>query len=363
MRILHAFKDYFPPTRGGIEHHIHDVCHSLKGFQFAVLTSSRTKKQVIDNDEGVRVIRAAEYARPVSTPYTPSWPKLIRDSGADVLHFHMPNPFGELFYLRSRSKVPMVAGFYSEIVGREFAKPLFRPFQQSFLKKARHVIVSSPRLAESSESLQPHRAKVVVIPFGVDVSEWTERPEEADAIKERYPGPLLVFVGRLVYYKGLDVLMQAMRTVEATCLVLGDGPLRKSLEGKAAELAIRHKVVFLGEKDESMKKAFMHAADLFVLPSTSRAESFGISMMEAMACGTPAISTEVGTGTSWLNQNNATGIVVSPGDASALAGAIKALLAEPQRRAEMGHAASERVRQHFTRFAMLESLATLYRSI
>ncbi len=362
-RVLHVFKDYFPPTHGGIEHHVNDLVHSLNGYRFAVLTSSRSRHKTIDNDDGVRVIRAPELARPVSTAITPSWSKFLKHSGADLLHFHMPNPFGELMLLMSRADSPMIASYHADIVGRKTLLPFFRPFQQMFLKKARAIVVGSPLLRDSAESLTNYREKCVVIPYGVEPGEWVDRPPAADKLREKYPGPLLVFLGRVAYYKGIEILISAMRSVEATCLVVGDGPLRDEMNRRVAELGLSHKVVLVGEIDDGERAAYFHAADGFLLPSTSRAESFGISMLQAMACGTPAISTELGTGTSWVNKNLETGIVVEPNDPAALAGAIEVLLGDDARREAMGYAAAERVRTSFTRFQMLESISSLYASI
>ncbi|HVE75642.1 MAG TPA: glycosyltransferase [Actinomycetota bacterium] len=363
MRVLHAFKDYYPPTPGGVELYIHEVVHSLKGFQFAVLTSSRSKKRVVDHDEGVRVIRSAEKMRPASTPVTPEWKRFFSEAGADLLHFHMPHPYGELAFLRSKATYPMIAHYHADIVGRGMAFKFFKPFQQKFLSRASRIIVGSPRLIETSEALQPHRERAVVIPYGVDPAEWAERPEEADELRQRFPGPLVVFLGRLAYYKGIDVLIEAMRTVDATCLIVGDGPKRKEIEDQIATLHLRHKVVLVGAVEGSRRQTYLHAADVFVLPATSRAESFGIAMLQAMACGTPAISTEVGTGTSWVNQHESTGLVVEPGDKTALAVALKTILFDRDKREAMGVAAMDRVRDHFTKFNMLESLATLYSSL
>lgn len=357
------FKDYYPPTHGGVEQHINDVVHSMKGLQFAVLTSSGGRQRVIENDDGIRVIRSKEIARIASTPITPSWGKLLRSCGADLLHFHMPNPFGEMAFQYSRAQMPMIATYHADIIGRRLVLPFFAPFRSRFLKSARLLVVSSANLRDGARPLHKHRNKVVVIPFGVDPSQWSQRPPSADRICEEYPGPLLVALGRLAYYKGIEVLIDAMMNIEATCLVVGDGPKRFELEEKVGRLRLAHKVRFIGEVPDDQRTGYYHAADLFVMPSTSRAETFGISMLEAMACGTPAISTEVGTGTSWLNQNDQTGLVVSPGDPAGLAAAIKTILGDRSRRYEMGHAARERVSLHFTSAQMLDSLASLYRSI
>lgn len=360
MRVLHAFKDYFPPTPGGIEYHIHDVVHSLDGIDFAVLTSSRKREQVVDDDRGVRVIRAAEYFRPVSTPFTPSWPRLLRKSGADLFHFHVPNPFGELAFLASRAKTPMVVTYHSDIVGRKLLLPFFVPFQRMFLNRAKRIIVSSPRLAENSPTLKRFRDRISVIPFGVDPDYWERKPVMTDSLRGRYPGFLVVFVGRLVYYKGVDVLIRAMRSVEGTALVVGGGPKLHEWRELSRTIKTRPNVHFLGEVPDEERSLYYHAADVVVLPATSKAETFGISMLEAMATGTPVISTEVGTGTSWVNLDRKTGLVVEPNSPSALSGAIKAMMQDERKRSAMADAARRRVLENFTKEQMLQGIADVY---
>lgn len=362
MKVLHVFKDYYPPTFGGIEQHINDVVHSIPEIRFGVLTSSRTRRLIRDDDYGVNVVRAPEYLRPVSTPITPSWSGLLRNSGTDLFHFHVPNPFGELMFLTSRAKAPMVATYHADIIGRKALLPFFKPFQNRFLRRAERIIVSNPRLAETCIPLKGLEQKCVVIPFGLDPRKYSQKPPEADEMRAVHGTPIVLFVGRLAYYKGLEVLIRAMKSVEATCLIVGSGPLQKYLEELAADSGLEEKVHFLGDISEVRKIALLHSADLFVLPSTSRAEAFGISMLEAMACGVPAISTELGTGTSWVNKNRSTGLVVEAGDDRALSGAINVLLGDDRRRRAMGAAAQSRVRENFSRDKMLESLASLYRS-
>lgn len=346
-----------------MEQHIHDVVHGLKGFELSVLTSSRTRRLVVEDDQGVRVIRAPEYARPTSTPITPAWIKLLRESGADLLHFHMPNPFGELAFLTSRARMPMVATYHADITGRAALVPAFRPFQQRFLGRAAKIIVGSPNLLESSPTLKPHRDRTVVIPFGVNPDHWADRPALADELRNQFSGPLLIYLGRLARYKGLEILVEAMKTVDATLLLVGGGPKREELEESAIRHSVGEKVVFVGEVEDHARAAYYHAGDLFVLPSTDRAEAFGASMLQAMACGTPAVSTELGTGTSWVNLHRRTGLVVQPNDVTGLAGAINALLANEEQRSEMGKAAIRRVNERFTQAGMLSSLARLYSSL
>lgn len=363
MRIVHAFKDVWPPVRGGVEQHIHDVVSSLTGFEFVVLTSSRSRRLIDEEADGVRVVRAPELARPASTALTPSWPRLLRKLHPDLLHVHMPNPLGELLLLPTTSRVPTIATYHADPAGRPILGRLYRPVQQRFLRRAHRVLVSSPVLADTSSSLSSHRDRLEVLPFGVDVETWGRRPTLADDLRHRYPGPLILFLGRLRAYKGLEVLLEAMPQLDATLLMVGDGPALARLRARAGQLGLGHRVTFIGEVSDEDRAAYYHAADVFVLPSTSRAESFGIAMMEAMACGLPAISTELGTGTSWVNIDGETGTVVPPGDPSALAAAADRLLSDEGLRRRMGEAAADRVRRKFSRRAMLQGLAEIYESV
>jgi len=289
-------------------------------------------------------VRAPEIGRVLSSPLIASWARELRSLNPDLVHVHMPNPVGEMAALRSR--LPLVATYHADIPRARALVPAYVPVQQRFLARCRRIVVSNPAMADV-EPLRPHRDRVIVIPFGVDPDQW-HRPAAADELDVQ-----VLFLGRLVHYKGLPVLMEAMRSVDAGCAVVGDGPVRPPPPGN---------VSYVGAVPDPERAAWYHAADVFVLPSTSRAETFGISMLEAMACGTPAISTEVGTGTSWLNVDGETGLVVAPGDPHALVRALHRLLGDDGLRRRMGEAAQRRVSAHFTRRAMLDSLRQMYES-
>jgi glycosyltransferase involved in cell wall biosynthesis len=364
MRVLHVFKNYYPPTRGGVEQWVNDVVHSIEGIEFSVLTASTDRRLHIEDDNGIQVVRAPALVRASTAPIVPGWASWMRKLQPDVIHMSMPSPTGELAFLASRTRVPMIASYHGDVVRGGPIPAAYDRFAARFLRRANAIVVGSERLAETTTALRGHADRVVVIPYGVDVEVYRDRPPLADEIRRKLPGsrtgPLAVLLGRLVHYKGADVAIDAMRDprlADATLLIVGNGPLRASLESRAAGL---DRVVFVGEVADDERAAYYHAADVFVFPGTNRGESYGISQVEAMATGTPSISTELGTGTSWVNQHERTGLVVAPRDPRALADAMVELFGDPVKRGAMGAAAQRRVAERLSRRRMLDDLRTLY---
>lgn len=361
MKVLHVFKDYFPPTHGGIEHHINDVVHGLKDdFEFVVLTTSSARRGVREHDDGVEVIRSAQWLRIGSAPFAPSWLAVLRRAGADLLHFHLPDPWAEISFLISRPGAPAVATYHAEITRVRALVRGFRPVHRAFLSRMRKVIVGSWPMGATAPDVADRR-RLLPIPFGIDVDAWSQRPAGSDRLRAGMDAPVVAFIGRLVHYKGLGVLLEAMRGVDAVLLVVGEGPIEERIRRQAEPLGPR--VRFYGPVTNDERSRYYHAADVVVLPSTSRGEGFGLTLLEAMACGVPVISTELGTGTSWVNVNGSTGLVVPPNDPLALAEALRELLDAPSRRREMGAAARRRVSDCFSKRRMLDDLGGVYRSV
>ena len=175
--------------------------------------------------------------------------------------------------------------------------------------------------------------------------------------------PLLLFVGRLRYYKGLHVLLEALPAVRADLLIGGSGPEQARLQAQAAALGLANRVHFLGDIADDDLPALYHAADIFVLPAHLRAEALGVAQIEALASGLPCVSTELGTGTSYANRHGETGLVVPPNDPTALAQAINTLLADPDLRRSFGAAGQRRVAALFTRERMLDGVEAVYRDV
>jgi glycosyltransferase involved in cell wall biosynthesis len=364
MRVLHVFKDAFPPTYGGVEQHIWDVARSLSPeIESTVLTSSGSRDRVDEDIDGVHIVRTAEYGRFFSTPITPAWLGELRRTAASVLHLHLPSPLAEAAVLAARPTAALVASFHADVARNPRLARGHTVLQQRLLSRAHRIVAGSPVLAETSPALLRHRARTVVIPYGVDPDEWSPDPRLVEQIGASHRRPIVLFLGRLVHYKGVDVLLEAMRPLDASLLVVGEGPRRPALEVAAAEHGLRGRVTFVGRVTNEERSAYYQAASVFVLPAVSRAESFGIAMLEAMSHGTPAVCTEVGTGTSWVNLAGETGLVVPPGDSTALAEAIRTLLEDDRLRLRLGAAAAHRARERFSKRAMLERLAALYGSL
>ena len=203
-----------------------------------------------------------------------------------------------------------------------------------------------------------------MIPYGVHVDEPSDAiARRADEIRQDAGRPIVLFVGRLVAYKGVDVLLEALHGIDAVALLVGNGPQRAALVAKAGSLGLSNRVQFLGEVSGDELSALYRACDLFVLPSVTRQEAFGVVQIEAMAYGKPVVSTDLGTGVAWVNQHGETGLVVPPGSASALHDAISQVLADAPRRIALGRAGAERARAVFNVDRMIDSTLDLYRDV
>jgi rhamnosyl/mannosyltransferase len=256
----------------------------------------------------------------------------------------------------------MVLTYQSDIVRQRVLGRVWAPGLRAVLARADRVLATSPAYLASSPYLRAVRERVTVVPLGIDTRRFDV--DSAAARSSRGPGPWLVFVGRLRYYKGLHVLVDALALVpEARLVLVGTGPEGPAIRARASARGVDARIEWLGDVPEERLPAILAAADLFVLPSTARSEAYGLSMVEAMAAGLPVISTELGTGTSWVNQDGVTGRVVAPGDPLALAAAIAALLGDHDARRRMGEAARARATAEFDAGRMVERVAHVYEEV
>lgn len=367
MRVLHVGK-FYPPVPGGMERVVQLLCEgALATTDSRVLVANTSLGTSRGLWHGVQVTRISSLGRIGSVAICPTFPLELLRSRRDVTVIHEPNPLALVSDWVTAQTGPLVVWFHSEVLRPAWKyRLLYRPFLRRVLRRAARIVVSSPRLAEHASELRDFREKCVVIPFGIDTARLARvsslEPRIAE-IDRRHPGSRVLFVGRLVAYKGIDVLVRAMGSVDGTALVVGDGPLRSTLEAEAVVAGTAGKVKFLGQLSDEEVLAHLHACDLFVLPSVTSAETFGMAQLEAMACGKAVVSTNLPTGVPWVNRHGETGLVVPAGDADALASALNALLADSTLRRRMGQCGRRRVDEEFTVEHMASRAVALYEQV
>jgi lipopolysaccharide/colanic/teichoic acid biosynthesis glycosyltransferase len=279
-----------------------------------------------------------------------------------VVVIHEPNPLALLSYWLVRPPGPLVIWFHSQVLPHRWFYRFYGPLLRWGLRRADAIVVSSPRLIAHAPELAPHRDKCAVVPFGVAPEEFVLTPAlqtAARRARERYGTPLLLFVGRLVPYKGVDVFLRALCRLDASAVIVGSGPLEPTLRRLAHSLGIGEQVHFVGELPDDELRALYHACDAFVLPSVAPNEAFGVVQLEAMACAKPVVSTDLPTGVPWVNRDGETGLVVPPRDPRALRAALARLLDDPLLREKLGRQGWRRVHDEFTVERMVDRFTEL----
>lgn len=315
---------------------------------------------------GVEVIKAGRLLSFASTPLSLALLREARGLRADIVNLHMPYPPGDLAARAIGGAPALVVTYHSDIVRQQRLLKLYKPLLQATLRRASRVIATSQPYIESSPFLRRLETKCRVVPLSVDPGRFASAvPERVATLRQswaRSAGDCVILsVGVLRYYKGLHFLLDALSRVDATLVVVGDGPEERRLRELAQAFGIARRVHFAGGVPDDELTNYYHAADVFVLPSHLRSEAFGVVQLEAMASGLPVISTALGTGTSVANQHGVTGFVVPPSDGQALARSIEVLLANPELRRSFGANGRQRVEREYTHERMVERTLSVYR--
>jgi glycosyltransferase involved in cell wall biosynthesis len=367
LRVLHVGK-YYPPVPGGMEQVVQMLCTVARDrLDSRVLAFDRGASTIEEVVDGVPVTRVATLGQAGSVPVAPTFAAHLRRSDADVMIVHEPNPWALLSMLIARPRIPYAIWFHSDVVRPKLQYRLFyAPVARPAYDGARRFVVSSPALAAESPVLKRYSERVAVIPFAIDASAWETTPAiagRAADLRAAAGRPIVLFLGRLVAYKGVDVLIKAAAPLPVHLVIAGDGPMRGTWTRSAAAHHDCAIVTFPGALTDDDVKAWMHAADMLVLPSITSAEAFGMVQLEAMASGTPVISTSVASGVPWVNRHGETGLVVPPGDVQALRTAIDALATDGSLRARLGAGGVSRARSEFTMAAMADRLVAMCQAV
>jgi rhamnosyl/mannosyltransferase len=369
MKVLHVYRTYFPDSQGGLEEVIRQISlntrkHGVESRIFSL--SPNPSPATIDAEEGqlVRVKQSfeiascgfcfgglAEFNRQVA------W--------ADVVHYHFPWPYADVMHAIGGHPHPSVVTYHSDIVRQKLLSYLYRPLMNHFLGSVDRIVATSPNYFATSDVLSRFSDKVDIIPIGVQRESYPQLSDEDEIVQRveaEYGRGFFLFVGVLRYYKGLHILLDAMREAPYEVVIVGSGPVEDELKDQARELGLEN-VHFCGYLEDDIKMALFHLCRAVVFPSYLRSEAFGVTLLEGAMCAKPLISAEVGSGTSHINIHQQTGLVVTPGCSRSLREAMDTIYYNPRDAEGMGHRACTRYEELFTGVAMGARYAEVYRDV
>lgn len=371
LRALQVYRTYFPDPPGGLQEAVRQIAMASSGFgvQSRIFTlSPNSVPEIISRPEG-EVLRAHSWAAPASCDLGGVAAfRLFAQvcSQSDVVHYQFPWPFEDILHAVVRPQIPAVMTYQSDVVRQKFLGTMYAPLMWRTLKSMSVIVATSPAYARTSPVLSHPSicGKVRVIPNGIVEESYSKEADEGvfERIGMDRSEPYFLFIGVLRYYKGLHTLVQAARHVGARIVIAGSGPEDMNLKALASQLGANN-IVFAGQISDEEKVALLQSCRALVLPSHLRSEAFGMVLVEAAMFGRPQISCEIGTGTSFVNTHEETGIVVSPENPEELGRAMSLLLVDSSLADRMGLAARARYERLFSGDALGKAYADLYRDV
>ena len=369
MKVLHVYRTYFPDSQGGLEEVIRQICLGTRqsGVTSRVFTLSdepyprvlprveadvvRVRKSFVIASCGFALTGIRRFAREVA------W--------ADIVHYHYPWPFSDVLYLLAGRGKPAVLTYHSDVVRQQFLLSVYRPLMRRYLGAMDRIVATSPNYFATSEVLKEFADKVALIPIGLDEPSYPALDEcnrDLAPATARYGRDFFLFVGVLRYYKGLHILLDAIKDAPYNVVIVGAGPVEAELREQALRLGLDN-VVFAGFVSDREKMALFQLCRAVVFPSYLRSEAFGVTLLEGAMSARPLISAEVGSGTSHVNIDGETGLVVPPGNSLALRAAMDELYADERKARAMGERARQRYEALFTGRGMGEQYAAIYAEV
>jgi glycosyltransferase involved in cell wall biosynthesis len=361
---------FFPPVRGGLEEYVKGLADAVgTSLDLTVIVHAKGRSSNRTVCGGYSLVECGTLFSVSSQPVSPSMFTALRARRYDIVHLHVPNVQGILAVLMCARGARIVVTHHADMVGFGVAGLVAGWLYRQVLARTSAVTVLSLRNVQFARDLGELRAPVVALPVGLEPERFAATADvrdRADTLRRSIHGADMVisFVGRLVPYKGLNVLLRALaRTTGVSCLIAGDGRERGALEQLAAELGITERVSFMGDVSDDERLAVLHCSDVFVLPSVTSAEAFGIVQVEAQFCALPVITTNLPTGVSEVTVHDVTGLIVPVRDEAALAGAILRLKADPALRQRLGVNGAARAREHYSSDALRRRALEMYEAV
>jgi len=367
IKVLHFYKNALPETIGGVEQVIDQIARGTAdlGVINTVLALHQTPPDIPTPMHGYELINAKRNFEFSSNGFSREAVGKFRylSTKADLIHYHFPWPFADFVHLLVNPKKPTVVTYHSDIIRQKLLLALYRPLKKKFLRSVDHIVATSPNYLHTSSVLQAFSEKTTIIPIGLDRDSYSKVNKNlVKYYQDLFCGRFFLFVGAFRYYKGLPSLIEAAKTVPYPIVIVGSGPIEKKLRSMAEKYQVNN-IFFLGHVDEDIKSSLLEACYSVIFPSDLRSEAFGVSLLEGAMFGKPLISCEIGTGTSYININKLTGLVVPPRDPIAFANAMTWLWNNPDKAIEMGKSAFARYVNLFTARKMSHSYYELYKKL
>jgi glycosyltransferase involved in cell wall biosynthesis len=371
MKILQLGKAFSPIKKlGGVEKVMEYFYHGLNefGIQCDVLGCNDKFSSKIDNYSGNGLIyREPLLFKAKSTFFSINLIfKLWKiQNNYDIIHVHLPDPMALIALFLTRPKTKIIIHWHSNILKQKNTYLLVKYFEKWLLKRSNAILCTTPKYYLDNNILEPFKNKTSYIVIGLNKEELLFNKELYSKIKEiDVSNKKIIYVGRFVYYKGLEYLIQAMSQVESDCklYLIGLGPLEYKLRSLVADLNINDSVIFLGELNDEDKFAHIKSSKILILPSIYKTEAYGIVQIEAMAFGVPVISTKIqGSGVDWVNMDNISGLTVLPKDSAEIAKSIDKILIENELYDKLSMGATSRFNSMFTKQIMINELILKYK--
>ena len=364
MKILHVYKSFFPEDIGGIAQSIKTLCHgcSKYGLHSEVFALSKTENFYRKEVEGINVTKSSTLVEISSNPFSldalTDFKRLT--SNFDIINYHYPFPFGDILSLYFSENKPSIVTYHSDIVRQKYLKYLYFPVQEKFLNSVNKIICTSENYLHTSTVLERHINKVEAVPLGlIKTNRSFSILSSNPTLSEFNAKPFILFLGVLRNYKGVETLLRASHGLKADLVIAGSGPEHRRMIEYARQNSLEH-VKFVGSVTEEEKIFLLNKCRALVLPSHLRSEAFGLVQLEAAMHKKPLICTELGTGTSYVNEHDLTGLVVPPKDVDALRNAMNFMILHPEVASRMGSEAEKRYLKLFTADKMCQEYYRVY---
>jgi len=363
-RILHI-SNYYLPNYGGIEQVAYDIVSGLKDeYEQIVVCFNHENGTIKEYYNDILVYRVGYLkkiaSQAISLEYYSILKKIILDFKPDIIYIHLPNPLITFYLLLCNLKnKKLIIHWHSDIIGQKYLKLLYKPIQNIILNIANIIYVTSPDYKNESNDLKNYHQKIKILPNVVNENKFIlnkKNINNINRIKQIYGEKILFFLGRHIPYKGIVYIIKAAPFInkKAKIIIAGDGPLTPKLKEMAKGL---NNIIFLGKITNEEVKEYMHSAYLFLFPSITKNEAFGVAMAEALYCGVPTVGFKIkGSGVNWVNKDGISGYMVENKNVAQFIEKINILIENEELRNNFSHNAKKWVTQNFKKDLVINQL-------